>query len=497
MSTPMLMEILKRKSLRVDLAPGFRDPLTELVRDVAPFAKRLGLRVLLVGGTVRDLVVHGCFSGEWDLVVFGDGDGDGDGAGKLAEEMARTWKWREPVSFPRFGTHLVIGKGCRVELSQARLRTKLRDLDPDPLTSDALSRDFTLNALYVDLTGMGPKGPGPIRSPLDSPFHSVDVLDPTGRGIADLHDGILKTPLPGKITFVEDPLRVFRAARFKAVNGYRLDPAIGRAVGAAIHRLPEIAPERIREELDRILLSREPSLGLEPLGRWSAFSSVAPEIQAMVGFVQDTPWHFPDLFRHTLRVVDRCPPDVGLRWAALLHDCGKPLTRVHAEGGDIYHGHESVGADAAGNVLKRLKCSRHRVKEVQSLVRLHMVHYQDEWSDRAVGRFIRRSGSHLDKLLDLVESDSLALRRRRGKLEELGRLRERIASIRERLPAPASPLDGRKIMELLNLETGALVGRAKEAAAEAVGDGRIPPDEDAARAFLLEWFAQVEMSGRS
>jgi poly(A) polymerase len=263
-----------------------------------------------------------------------------------------------------------------------------------------------------------------------------------------------------------------------------------------IGQLSDIAPERIREELDQILLSPEPSRGLDVLGRWGAFSNVAPEIQAMVGFVQDTPWHFPDLFRHTLRVVDRCPPDLELRWAALLHDCGKPLTRVQAEDGDSYYGHEAVGADVAETILKRFKCSRQRTREIVDLVRLHMVHYQEKWSDRAVGRFIRRAGSHLDKLLDLIEADSSSLRRRRGKLAELRRLRERIAAIRDRLPSPTSPLDGRSIMELLDLETGVLVGRAKEAVAEAVGDGRIPPEENAARRFLLEWYAQVEASRR-
>ncbi len=466
------------------LGPGFREPLTELVLDVAPVAMRLGLRVFLVGGAVRDLVVNADFTGEWDLVVFGPDDG----AGKLAEAVARLWKWREPVSFPRFGTHLVIGENCRVEFSQARLRTKLKNLDPDPLVADALSRDFTLNSLYIELTGMGSMGPGSARS--------VNVLDPSGQGFSDLDDGLLRTPLSGKVTLSDDPLRIFRAARFRAVNGYRLQPALGRAAGSVIGQLSDIAPERIREELDQILLSPEPSRGLDVLGRWGAFSNVAPEIQTMVGFVQDTPWHFPDLFRHTLRVVDRCPADLELRWAALLHDCGKPLTRVQAEGGDSYYGHEDVGADLAENILKRLRCSRQRTREIVDLVRLHMVHYQEEWSDRAVGRLIHRAGSRLDKLLDLVEADSSSLRRRRGKLAEIRRLRERVAAIRDRLPSPTSPLDGRSIMEILDLKTGVLVGRAKEAVAQAVGDGRIPPEEDAARRFLLEWYSQVEASRR-
>jgi putative nucleotidyltransferase with HDIG domain len=478
------MGALKRNTLRIDPVPDFGESLFELARDLAPFAQQLGLRVFLVGGTVRDLVAGDSFSGEWDLVVFGPDDG----AENLAKELARKWKWREPVSFPRFGTHLVIGDNCKVEFSQALLRTNLLDLDPDPITSDALSRDFTLNALYVELTSLQPEGSG-------SPGH-IRVLDPTGHGLEDLDKSILKTPLPGKITFSDDPLRIFRAARLKAVKGYRLHPSIGKDVKYVVHQHVNLAPERIRDELELILLSEKPSRGLEALGRWGAFANIAPEIQAMVGFVQDTPWHFPDLFRHTLRVVDRCPPDLTLRWAALLHDCGKPLTRVAAENGDSYHGHEYVGAETVRTVLKRLKLSRKRIKEVEELVRLHMVHYQDEWSERAVGRFIRRAGSCLDQLLDLVEADSSSLRLRRGKVQELKRLRERVAAIRDKLPAPVSPLDGQSIMDLLGVESGVLVGRAKGMLAEAVAEGGVAPSEEAARAFLLDWYAQLEESRR-
>jgi poly(A) polymerase len=511
------MKLLKKKTLRVDLTPDLRDPLTELVHDVAPVAKRLGLRVFLVGGAVRDLMAGRAFSGDWDLVVFGapksigdssndsvgdttsgeaGGDAnavDGNGAGELARSVAKVWKWREPVSFPRFGTYLVIGKGegqkeSKVEFSQARLRTRLLNLDPDPLVSDALSRDFTINALYFELTG-GDHSPS-------KPLVSIEVLDPTGRGIADLDNKLLRTPLPARITFTDDPLRIFRAARFKAVSGYRFHPSIGRVAVSMVDQLSGVAPERIREELELILLSEKPSWGLEPLGRWGALTHIAPEIQAMVGFVQDTPWHFPDLFRHTLRVVDRSPQDLATRWAALLHDCGKPMTRVPSEDGDSYYGHDAVGADIASRVLKGLKCSRDRVKEVSELVRLHMVHYQDEWSERAVGRFIRRAGSCLDKLLDLVEADSSSLRLRRGKVQELKRLRERVAGIRDKLPASVSPLDGQSIMDLLGVESGALVGRAKGLLAEAVAEGRVAPSEEAARVFLLDWYAQLEESRR-
>jgi len=454
----------------LDVPPGFRQPLKKLYDEIAPVAMRLGLRVFLVGGAVRDLVETRRFSGEWDIVVFGGGDG---GAWDLACEISRSRGGGEPVSFPRFGTCLVPGAESRIEFAQSHLRSNLTSLSPDPVTADALSRDFTLNALYVEL-----KGPGLTEK--------VNILDPSGRGLTDLNEGRLRTPIPARRTFEDDPLRIFRAARLRACNSYRIDPGIGRAARSLSDRISHIAPERILGEMNRILLGEYPSLGLEMLGRWNAFGAIMPEIQTMVGFRQNNPFHFPDLFGHTLRVVDRCPGNLSLRWAALLHDCGKPVTMVPSEGGDSYHGHESAGSELAGNLLKRLKAGRKLTREVRDLISLHMVHYQDEWSDRAVRRFINRTGEYLDRLLALVEADSASLRLRRTKLRDLAQLRKRVNKILESLPEPRSPLTGQEIMEILDIEPGLSVGRAKNALIDAVVEGDIPPEKDAAREYLLK-----------
>jgi len=455
--------------------PGFRKPFKKLYDEVAPVAMRLGLHVFLVGGAVRDLVEGRRFSGEWDIVVFGGGD---DGAKTLAGEVSWARGGGEPVSFPRFGTCLVPGAESRIEFAQAHLRSTLTTLSPDPLTADALSRDFTLNALYIEI--MGPE------LSFKEPSKTVNILDPGGRGFTDLKEGRLRTPIPARRTFEDDPLRIFRAARLRACNSYRIDPAIGRAARLVSVRISDLAPERILDEMNRILLGEHPSLGLEMLGRWNAFSAFMSEIQGMVGFCQNNPFHFPDLFLHTLRVVDRCPDDLSLRWAALLHDCGKPAARVPLEGGDSYHGHESVGAELSGQLLKRLKAGKKLTRDVVELIRLHMVHYQDKWSDRAVRRFIHRTGEYLDRLLALVEADSASLRLRRIKLRDLGQLRRRVEMIMRSLPEPRSPLTGGEIMEILNIEPGVSVGRAKKALIDAVVEGDIPPEKDAAREFLLK-----------
>jgi len=186
--------------------------------------------------------------------------------------------------------------------------------------------------------------------------------------------------------------------------------------------------------------------------------------------------------------VDRCPDDLSLRWAALLHDCGKPVSRVPSETGDSYHGHESLGAELAQQMLKRLKAGRKLTREVMELIRLHMVHYQDEWSDRAIRRFIHRAGGHLDRLLALVEADSASIRLRKVKLQDLGELRRRVEVVMRSMPKPRSPLTGQQIMEILDIEPGLSVGRAKNVLIEAVVEGDIPPEEDAARQFLLNWW---------
>jgi poly(A) polymerase len=458
----------------VKVPPVFREPLSALYKEVAPPAVRMGLQVYLVGGALRDLVEKRAFSGEWDVVVFGGGD---SGAQDLAGQVSRARGGGYPVFFPRFGTCLVHGAPSRIEFAQAHLRSTLTSLSPDPLRADALSRDFTLNALYVELTG-------------SAPSDSVNILDPCGRGFDDLMDGRLRTPIPARRTFEDDPLRLFRAARLRACNSYMVDPPIGKAARSVSGRISGISPERILEEMNSTLLGGFPSLGLEMLGRWSAFDAFMPEIQAMVGFRQNNPFHFPDLFSHSLRVVDRCPKDLPLRWAALLHDCGKPATRTASEEGDSYHGHESVGADLAGNLLKRLKAGRKLTTDVTKLIRLHMVHYQDEWSDRAVRRFIHRSGEYLERLLALVEADSASLRLSKAKLGELAELKRRVGLIMGSMPKPGSPLSGRQIMEILGIGPGESVGRAKDALIEAVVEGDIPPEKAAAKRFLMEWYGK-------
>jgi poly(A) polymerase len=468
----------KLKSKKTRLPADYRPSLTELVKITAPIAKRSGLRILAVGGTVRDMLEGIPFGGEWDVVVLGSGNG----ASELAASLAREWSWREPVSFERFGTHMVMGPAGQVEVSQAGKRSTI-ETKGDLLYRDAATRDFTLNALYMSIST--PLGTG-----------NVDILDPTERGFADLGTGTLRTPLAPAEIFRDDPLRIMRAARLSATRGYKVHPNLGQAARALTPLLLAVSPERVRDEMNQILVGSDPAAGLDKLARWGVFNQLMPEIDSMVGFRQENPYHFPDLFRHTMRVVARAPADLVTRWAALLHDCGKPDVRVRAPGGDTFYGHEAVGADKARDLLRRLKMGRRLTDGIVTLVKLHMIHYQSKWSDRAVRRLIYRADDHLPRLLDLLTADTASLKRRAQKLRDIDELRQRADNMRALTPVPRSPLSGKQIMELLDLEPGPDVGRAKEILVEAVMEGEVGSDEESARQYLVtKWQGPVNIPG--
>ena len=449
--------------------------IQDLVSDVAPVALRLGLRVFIVGGVVRDILEGSPITGEVDLVVMG---GMGTGARRLAEQLALIWKWKDPVAFPRFGTYLVSGPHGVVELAQFELRAGSAGRSSDPLIQDSQARDFTLNALYVELN---------VESPGVDGF---DVMDPTELGIDDLRSGILRTPLHPRATLEDDPVRILRAARLCATHGYRTSRPITRAARGAAHLLKDVSVERVLAEMNKLLMGPRPSNGLRRLENWGVFRALMPEVQATVGFIQRTPHHFPDLWRHTLRVVDRTSPDLALRWAALLHDCGKPVVRTTDGCVDRYFGHEKAGAELAVRLLERLRMGKRLTREVAGLIGLHMVHYTDRWTDRAVRKFIARGGDLLPRLLDLLEADSKSLRLKADKLRAIGKLRERVGNMLAVMPSPESPLSGSRIMEILNIGPGPDVGMAKNTLVNAVLNGDIRPEAEHAEKFLVNWWKE-------
>jgi poly(A) polymerase len=439
----------------------------QLIEAIADAAASAGVETYLVGGFVRDRLL-GREGKDIDLLAVDD-----DGIGILAE-LARRFQWAPPQRFDRFGTGQVRGSGFVVEVVRARAESydpasRKPEVRPGSLEDDVWRRDFTVNALCQTLTG--------------------HVLDVTGRGLDDLRHGILRTPLDPEQTFSEDPLRMFRAARFAAQLGFGTAPGLTAAMSRMASRSDILSAERVAEELRRLLLSNHPRAGLELLRDGGLLAVWLPELEAMVG-VEQGGFHIYDVFDHTAHCVAEVPRDLITRLAALLHDVGKPPTHVvDATGKHTFYDHPQVGADVAAALLSRLRFSNDEIAAVALLVRHHLrpIQYRPHaWSDAAVRRLVRDVGEQRARLLDLARGDTHASSF--PDTDALDELEQRM----EQLDAGGAvsqlraPLDGNEILRLAAGRTpGPWVGRVSRALEEAVLEGDIPSDDaDAARRWL-------------
>ena len=434
---------------------------TRLLGLLKEAATGAGARAWIVGGYVRDRLL-GRPHAEVDVVVEG---GDGLDLARRFAELARA---APPVTFERFGTAQVTLPGRLVEFVTARAES----YDPDSrkptvrratLDEDLRRRDFTVNTLLMDLDGR--------------------IHDPLG-GRKDLEAGILRTPADPTQTFADDPLRMLRAIRFAAELGFTLAPDLVPVIQRLKSRLapPVISAERVRDELRRMLASDRPKVALELLDESELLGLILPEIEACKGVVQ-TGYHTHDVYGHTLLTVERTPPDVLLRLAALFHDSGKPAT---AKGDGTFLGHEVVGAGIARAALERLRFAQKDIDVVEQLVRLHLrpVFYRSEWTDGAVRRLARDAGAQLDRLMMLARADIAASAY--PEPEKLDELRARLEAVRTEEPSRLEPLiSGEDVMRVRGIPPGPEVGRIKARLEELVIDGEIPPDREAAINYLV------------
>jgi poly(A) polymerase len=440
-----------------------------IIETVADASRAAGVEMYLVGGFVRDRLL-GRDGKDIDLLAVDD-----DGIAVLAE-VARRLGWAPPQRFERFGTGQVRGGDFIVEVVRARAEnydasSRKPDVRPGTLEDDIWRRDFTVNALCQTFDGL--------------------IIDLTGRGLDDLRDGVLRTPLDPEDTFSEDPLRMFRAARFAAQLGFSTAPGLTTAMGRMAARSQILSAERVAEELRRLLLAANPRAGLELLRDGGLLSIWLPELEAMVG-VEQGGFHIYDVFDHSAHTVEAAPPDLVTRLAALLHDVGKPPTHARdAHGKHTFYDHPAVGAAIAADLLTRLRFSNDEVDAVALLVRHHLrpIQYRpDEWTDSAVRRLVHDIGDQRLPLLDVARADTHAssfpdtdaideLEQRMARLDaggEVSRLRP--------------PLNGNDIIRLAGgRPPGPWVGRVTRALEEAVLDGAIPAaDSAAARKWLEE-----------
>jgi poly(A) polymerase len=449
--------------------------LRPLLEEAAPLAERFadaGWRLYLVGGSVRDAIL--------DVPVQKDLDFTTDARPDDIEAVVKGWADAVWDQGRRFGT-IGIKKGDRLyEITTHRAEAYTADSrKPDVQFSDAVEadlsrRDFTVNAMALSLP-------------------DAELIDPFG-GLDDLAAYRLRTPLSPVESFTDDPLRMLRAARF--ISGYHFlpDPDLVEAVKTLRGRLEIVSAERIRDELDKLLVVSSPADGLWFLVNTGLAEEFLPELPALA--LQQDPIHrHKDVLAHTIAVVEKASPDKILRLAALLHDIGKPKTRSFGKGGVTFHHHEVVGARMAEERMRALRYPEHEIAEVRRLVELHLRFHgygDDVWTDSAVRRYATDAGPLLDKLNELTRCDCTT--RNQRKAAELSRrmdtLVERIALLRqqEELDQIRPDLDGNQIMEHLGIPPGRDVGQAWKFLYELrLEEG--PLGEEEAKRRLDAWWA--------
>lgn len=455
-------------------------PIYKLIGEVAD---EMQLETYAVGGVVRDYFLQRPCS-DIDVVCVGSGI-------SLAEEVAkRIGPHTEVHVYRNFGTAQIHynsdGIDWEVEFVGARRESYSRDsrkpiVEDGTLEDDQNRRDFTINAMAVCLNAN----------------RFGELIDPFG-GIRDLNNGILRTPLEPSITFSDDPLRMMRAIRFASQLNFTIDDNCFQAICDNAERLKIISQERITTELNKILLSPRPSVGLKLLQKSGLMQIFFPEFAKLKGTDTIDGRSHKDNFYHTLEVVDNVAEksnNLWLRWAAMLHDIGKPATKRYDEKtGWTFHGHEVKGSQMVKRIFKRLRLPLDaKMKYVEKLVLLHLrpiVISEDIVTDSAVRRLLFEAGDDIDDLMLLCEADITSKKEEKKKRfrDNYKLVRQKLVELEEkdRIRNFQPPVSGNDIMETFGLKPCFEIGVIKDAIKDAILDGKIPNEREAAWKMMLE-----------
>ncbi len=441
----------------------------------------MGLEAYVVGGFVRDYYLHRP-SNDIDVVVVGSGV-------DVAEALAAELKTNVSI-FRRFGTAMLHANGVEIEFVGARKESYTPDsrkpnVEQGTLDDDQRRRDFTINAMAWSLNG----------------HNFGELLDPFD-GIADMEDCTICTPCDPDITFSDDPLRMMRAVRFATQLGFDIESETFEAIERNAARIEIISQERILIELNKILLSPKPSIGFELLMQCGLLKLILPEIYALKGVDKVGKHAHKDNFIHTMGVLDNVAiksKDLYLRWAALLHDVAKPRTKAYdPKIGWTFHGHETLGSKMVPKIFRRLTLPLGEpMKFVQKLVFLHLrpiILSEDAVTDSAVRRLLFEAGDDVEALMTLCRADITSGIESKVKRYlanfELVEQKMRDLEERDRVRNFQPPIGGDLIMETYGLAPCSAIGEIKEVIKNAILDGQIPNEYEAAFALMEQLASQ-------
>ena len=472
----------RQQTRQTDSLQAIDNPLLHRIGETAD---ALGLECYVVGGYVRDIILQRP-SKDIDVVVVSPDKTPSPGI-QLAQALAKALGKGAHVSvFRNFGTAQLKWHEHEVEFVGARRESYNRDsrkpiVEDGTLDDDLHRRDFTINALAVCLN--------------EAKFgHFIDLFD----GLLDLEDGIIATPLDPDITFSDDPLRMMRCIRFATQLRFQIEEETAEALKRNAERIKIVSQERIIDELNKIMMTPSPSIGFIELSRSGLLPLILPEVAALEGVESRNGKAHKDNFYHTLEVLDNVASNeasLWLRWAALLHDIGKPRSkRWDNTAGWTFHNHNYIGQKMVTPLFRRMKLPMdERMNYVEKLVGLHMrpiAIADDEVTDSAVRRLLFEAGEDIDDLMRLCEADITSKNREKKQrfLQNFQLVREKLIDLqaRDNYRTWHNPITGEEIMETYALQPCREIGILKQAVKDAIWDSVIPNDHDAAFQFMLQ-----------